>query len=83
MNILIITLIALVLVLLSLAGIGIKILVRKNGEFKRHCANVDPYTGKGNCTCAAQQSSLCEERKRHPYHPLDINDELMREIKQS
>ena len=83
MNILIITLIALALVLLSLAGIGIKILVRKNGEFKRHCANVDPYTGKGSCTCAAQQSSLCGERKRHPYQPLDINDELMREIKQS
>ena len=66
-------------VVLCLAGIGIKMLVQRRGEFKRHCSSMDPYTGKRNgCACAAAEA-LCDNRKRHPYQPLEVNDELLKE----
>ncbi len=65
----------------SLAGLGIKTLVRRNGELKRPCAGMDPYSGKRHgCICASQQSAVCNERKSHPYQPLDVNENLMEEI---
>lgn len=70
------------IIVLCLAGLGIKTLVRKNGELKRHCSGMDPYSGKRNgCACASQHSSTCIERKHHPYQPLDVNENLMEEIK--
>ena len=41
-----------VLLALSFCFIGIKMFVKKNGEFKRRCASVDPITGdRTSCVC--------------------------------
>ena len=73
--ILIATFVALVLLLL---GLGVKILVRKKGEFKRHCASRDPYTGESNgCICA--KGSLCNDKPA--YNPLDVNQNLIDETR--
>lgn len=64
---------------LSFAGIAIKILVKKNGEFKRHCSSVDPYTGeRSGCVCGKTIAEKCKNQTE--YHPLEINKELMNEI---
>ena len=75
--------VAFLTVALCFAGIGIKILLRKHGEFKRRCSGYDPYSGEGNgCLCAGKQGGTCEERTRHPYQPLEVNSEILKEIKQ-
>ncbi|MBR5028630.1 MAG: hypothetical protein IKX51_05355 [Bacteroidales bacterium] len=77
-NILTVTILAAVLLALAFAGIAIKMLVRKNGEFKRHCSSTDPYTGKNaGCICGKPQQSPCPEQKKHT--PLEVNDELLKE----
>ena len=71
-------LISLLLLLLSLLGLGIKVLLKKNGQFKRHCASRDPFTGESpGCQC--ELSHACDERQRRPYQPLDVNEELLKE----
>ena len=69
----------LAVVILCLAGLGIKILLKRRGEFKRHCSSMDPYTGKGSgCVCA--NGAKCANRQQHPYQPLEVNEELMKEL---
>lgn len=37
---------------LMMGGLGLKMLLKKEKEFKRPCANADPKTGRcANCTC--------------------------------
>lgn len=37
---------------LMMGALGIKMLLKKEKEFKRPCANADPRTGRcANCTC--------------------------------
>lgn len=44
--------VAVAAVALMMAGLGIKMLLHKEKEFKRPCANADPETGHcANCTC--------------------------------
>lgn len=82
MNYWVVLIVAFAVLLLCVAGLGIKILVRRNGEFKRHCSGYDPYTGKQNgCACAHSQNRNCEQRKKHPYQPLDVNEELLKETR--
>lgn len=51
-TILIVLAIAVVAVALMMAGLGTKMLMHKEKEFKRPCANADPKTGRcANCTC--------------------------------
>ena len=51
-TILIVLAIAVGAVGLMMAGLGVKMLLRKEKEFKRPCANADPKTGRcANCTC--------------------------------
>ena len=38
---LLILIVTVLIVLLSFWGIGIKMIIKKNGEFKRHCSSVD------------------------------------------
>lgn len=39
-------------VALMMAGLGLKMLLHKEKEFHRPCANADPKTGRcANCTC--------------------------------
>ena len=67
-----------VIVLVGFAGLGVKILMRKHGEFKRHCSSMDPYTGKSaGCACAAKRR--CDNDKHAPYQPLEVNKELLNE----
>lgn len=78
-TILIVFLFTLGVVALCFAGLGIKMVLKRNGEFKRHCSSIDPYTGKGGgCECAKR--ALCDNRKTHPYQPLEINQELLKEM---
>ncbi|MBO4586309.1 MAG: hypothetical protein J5677_00630 [Bacteroidales bacterium] len=51
-TILIVALIAVGVVGLMMAGLGLKMLLHKEKEFKRPCANADPKTGRcAHCTC--------------------------------
>ena len=43
---LLVLIVTVLIVLLSFWGIGIKMIIKKNGEFKRHCSSVDPLTGE-------------------------------------
>ena len=54
-QLLIITVVAIVLVML---GIGIKMLVKKNGQFVKQCSIKDPNTGKSmGCSCGGNGNS--------------------------
>lgn len=56
-TIIIVLVIAVGVVALMLAGLGIKMLAGKEKEFKRPCANADPKTGKcAHCTCGKKGS---------------------------
>lgn len=78
-TIIIILLITFIVILFFFAGVGIKILVKKNGQFRRHCASRDPYTGEsGGCQCAT--AKICTEKKRKTYQPLEVNSELLKEV---
>ncbi len=63
----------------TFAGFAIKMLFKKNGEFKRQCSSVDPLTGKRiGCSCNKTAYEKCE---KHPeYSPLDINGEMLKEL---
>ena len=80
MNTIVITiLLAVGIVALLMAGLGVKMIVKKNGEFKRHCSSMDPYAGQGaGCVCAKAANAKCKNAER--YSPLEVNDNLMKEI---
>lgn len=79
MNITIVLIITFIVIILCFAGLGIKMLVRHDGAFKRHCSSMDPYTGeKSGCTCS--QHLDCTNRQKHPFQPLEVNEELMKEV---
>lgn len=43
------------ILLLCFAFIGIKMFIKKNGEFKKQCSTVDPMTGERHgCTCQSK-----------------------------
>ena len=51
-TILIVLAIAVGVFALMMAALGLKMLLHKENEFKRPCANRDPKTGRcANCTC--------------------------------
>ena len=51
-TILTVLIIAVAVVALMMAGLGGKMLFRKEKEFRRPCANADPRTGRcAHCTC--------------------------------
>ena len=48
--------VAVAAVALMMAGLGIKMLMHKEEEFRRPCANADPKTGRcAHCTCGRQK----------------------------
>jgi hypothetical protein len=74
----VVILLAFALLALAFAGIAVKILVKKHGEFKRHCASADPYTGeRSGCVCGKLISDNCKSGDK--YHPLEVNAELLKE----
>lgn len=57
MVVLIVLAIAIGVVGLMMAALGIKMLLKREKEFKRPCANADPKTGRcANCTCDLKQT---------------------------
>ncbi len=51
-TILIVLAIAVGILALMMAALGLKMLLHKEKEFKRPCTNADPKTGRcANCTC--------------------------------
>jgi len=51
-------LITAVLLGLAVAGIAIKMFVKKDGEFKKSCSSVHPVTGERmGCSCGGEKSS--------------------------
>ncbi|MCP4551938.1 MAG: membrane or secreted protein [Bacteroidetes bacterium] len=53
-------LITVVLMALAFAFIGIKMFIKRGGEFKKQCSTIDPETGdRFGCTCG-NQSTTCE-----------------------
>ena len=70
--------VAVLMVGLAFAGLAIKLLVKKNGEFKRHCTSTDPYTGKQHgCVCSALAQANCNNKTK--FSPLEVNKELLSE----
>ena len=73
-------LLALEVVALLMAGLGVKMIFKKHGEFKRHCSGMDPYTGKSaGCVCGKAANVKCKNQER--YSPLEVNDNLMDEVR--
>lgn len=69
---------AVAVVALMMAGLGIKMLVKKRGEFKRPCSNTDPYTGESNgCICGKAAGTQCHNKS---HTPLEVNQELLSEL---
>jgi len=69
---------AFVVVALMMAGLGIKLLVKKRGEFKRPCSSTDPYTGESTgCICGKAANAQCRNKA---HTPLEVNQELLNEL---
>ena len=80
-NLLLIFAITAILLLISFCFIGIKMFLKKGGEFKKQCSSVDPLTGE-RIGCSCGNSSVyneCKSTKKH--QALEINKEFMDEIK--
>ncbi len=49
--------VSIVLLAIAVAGIAIKMFLKKGGEFKKQCATIDPQTGNRlGCTCKGSPS---------------------------
>lgn len=71
-----------VILALCFCFIGIKMFVKKNGEFKRHCASVDPITGdRTSCVCGKNNVFKDDCDSHHKYNPLEVNKELLEETR--
>ena len=69
---------AFAVVALMMAGLGIKMLVKKHGQFKRPCSGTDPYTGEQKgCVCGRAAGTACTDKN---YSPLEVNSNLMEEL---
>jgi hypothetical protein len=80
-NLLLIFAITAILLLLSFCFIGIKMFLKKGGEFKKQCSSVDPLTGERiGCSCG-KKSVYDECKSPKKYSPLEINKELLDETK--
>ena len=57
---------ALVIMAVVFAGIGIKMLVKKDGQFERKCAHsLDP---DAKCTCGGKGDGSCKKNKTASQH---------------
>jgi hypothetical protein len=59
-----ILIVSILLVGLAFAGFAIKILLKKNGEFKKSCSSIDPATGDPyGCSCGnAEAGEECRNK---------------------
>ena len=76
---------ALGIVALMMLGLGVKMIFRKHGEFKRHCSGMDPYTGESaGCICRkaatkGQGSAKIKCKESERYSPLEVKENLLSE----
>lgn len=64
--------ISIVLIGLAVAGIAIKMFLKKGGEFQKSCGSVDPSTGKRvACTCGKSETERCTNQHAHHHHHHD------------
>jgi hypothetical protein len=62
-------LITIVLLGLAIAGIAIKMFVKKGGEFQKSCGSVDPDTGqRTTCSCGKKSDETCENKHKHSHN---------------
>lgn len=55
-TIFIVFIIAIGVLALLMLGMGLKLILHKEDEVKRHCANADPKTGRcAHCTCGKKK----------------------------
>jgi hypothetical protein len=48
---------------LAVAGIAVKMFVKKDGEFRKSCSSINPETGERyGCTCGKSESEACENK---------------------
>lgn len=60
-----ILLITIIILGLAIAGIGIKMFVKKGGEFQKSCGSVDPDTGKRtSCSCGKSSEEQCKNKHK-------------------
>lgn len=58
--------ISIILIGLGVAGIAIKMFLKKGGEFQKSCGSVDPVTGKRvACSCGKSEGKHCENKHKH------------------
>jgi hypothetical protein len=58
--------ISIILLGLAFAGFAVKILFKKNGEFKKSCSSADPLTGERfGCSCgSADGGATCKNSQQ-------------------
>lgn len=54
-----------VLVGLAIAGIAIKMFLKKDGKFTKSCSSVDSDGKKIGCVCGSDDGDSCVNRKHH------------------
>lgn len=65
--------ISIILVGLAIAGIAIKMFLKKGGEFQKSCGSVDPDTGQRiGCSCGKSSDESCENK--HHRHEVDFEE---------
>lgn len=71
--------VCIVVLALCMALIGVKILLKKNGEFKRRCASVDPYTGERTGCFCGHSNVLDSDCKNKKHSVLEVDSDLLRD----
>ncbi|PKP04066.1 MAG: membrane or secreted protein [Bacteroidetes bacterium HGW-Bacteroidetes-6] len=57
MKIIVVIIVVVVFIALAFVGIGIKMFLKKGGEFKKQCSTKDPQTGKAlGCSCGGEST---------------------------
>jgi len=58
---------------LAIAGIAIKMFVKKDGEFQKSCGSIDPDTGKKTaCSCGKTDTEACHNK--HHHHEVEFEE---------
>lgn len=61
--------ITIVLLGLAIAAIGIKMFVKKGGEFQKSCGSVDPTSGQRTaCSCGKMSDETCDNKHKHSHN---------------
>ena len=65
--------ITIVILGLGIAGIAIKMFVKKDGEFQKSCGSVDPGTGqRTSCSCGKSTDEMCHNK--HKFQDVEFEE---------